>query len=322
MSDIIISTRIRLARNLKGYPFPKGLNKKQAEEITEKVRTALKPVEKDFRFVDLSAIDKPTKLSLTENHIISPEMAEDNKCALFLKGDNKAEILINDEDHIRIQTVFPGDDIDASYELANKLDDLIDESLGFAFDEKYGYLTACLTNIGTGLRASYMLHLPMLEKTKQIKNLQNEVARFGMVIRGIYGEGSEPLGSLYQISNQLTLGKSESEIITDLKNVVSQVIKKEKELQSKIINNADYNDMVFRSLGLLKYCKKISGREAMEHLSNVKLGITSGIIKDMDDNIYNIMVNIQPGSLIKRAGDMLDTKRRDILRAEYINNEL
>ncbi len=322
MSDIIISTRIRLARNLKGYPFPNGLNKAQSDEITEKVRSALRPAEKDFRFIRLSEIDGPTKLSLTENHLISPQMAESDKCSLFLKSDNRAEILINDEDHIRIQTIFPGDNIDASYDLADKLDDLLDESLSFAFSEKYGYLTACLTNTGTGLRASYMLHLPMLEKTKQIKNLQNEIARFGMVIRGIYGEGSEPLGSLYQISNQLTLGKTEAEITADLKNVVNQIIKKEKELQSRIIKNTDYCDLVYRSLGILRYCRKISSREAMEHLSNVKLGITSGIINNMNDNIYNIMVNIQSGSIIKRSGDMLDAAKRDVLRAEYINNNL
>lgn len=322
MKNPIISSRIRLARNLKEYPFPKSLNRAQAAQITEKVKTAMAPVIQNYTFADMEKMDEVTKLSLVENHIISPEAAKKRDCSLFLAADGKSEVLVNEEDHVRIQTVFSGDSLKEAYDLANKLDDLLDERLNFAFSEKYGYLTACLTNTGTGLRASYMVHLPMLEKTKQIKALQNEVGRFGMVIRGIYGEGSEPLGSLYQISNQITMGKSEEEIIKDLKNIVNQIIKKEEELQNKIKENNDFADLVYRSLGIVKYCKKISSQEAMKHLSNIKLGISSGIISGMEDNIYNIMVDIQSGNICKRAGDIIDSKKRDVLRAGYLNEKL
>ncbi|MCD8090188.1 MAG: protein arginine kinase [Clostridiales bacterium] len=322
MKNEIISSRIRLARNLNEYPFPNSLNKAQAVQITERVRTALAPIIKGYTFANMSDMDEVTKLSLVENHIISPDAAKKKNCALFMANDGRSEILINEEDHVRIQTVFPGDNLEEAYSLADRLDNLLDERLSFAFSEKYGYLTACLTNTGTGLRASYMVHLPMLEKTKQIKALQNEVGRFGMVIRGIYGEGSEPLGSLYQISNQITLGKSEEEIIKDLKNITNQIIKREEELEEKIKENNDFSDMVYRSLGILKYCKKISSQEAMNHLSNVKLGISSGIIKDREDNIYNIMADIQSGNMCKRAGDIMESDKRDILRAEYLNNKL
>ncbi len=322
MNDKIISSRIRLARNLKEYPFPGSLDKAKAAQVTEKVKTALAPVIQGYTFANMADTDEITKLYLVENHIISPDAAKKKNCSLFMGKDGRSEILVNEEDHVRIQTVFPGDNLEEAFQLANRLDDLLDERLNFAFSDKYGYLTACLTNTGTGLRASYMVHLPMLEKMKQIKALQNEVGRFGMVIRGIYGEGSEPLGSLYQISNQITLGKSEEEIIRDLKNIVNQIIKKEEELENKIKNNNDFSDIVCRSLGILKYCKKISSKEAMEHLSNVKLGISSGIIKDREDNIYNIMVDIQSGNICKRAGDIIESDKRDILRAEYLNNKL
>lgn len=321
MKKEIIYSYIRLARNLKEYPFPKSLNRAQAAEINEKVKTALAPIIQSYTQADMGNIDEITKLSLVENHIISPEAERKRDCSLFLSADGKSEILVNEEDHIRIQAVLPGDNIEEAFELANRFDDLLDERLNFAFSEKYGYLTACLTNTGTGLRASYMVHLPMLEKTKQIKALQNQVGRFGMVIRGIYGEGSDPLGSLYQISNQITLGKSEEEIIKDLKDIVNQVINEEEELQKKIKDNSGLTDMVYRSLGILKYCKKISSQEAMNHLSNIKLGISSGIIKDREDNIYNIMVDIQPGNICKRAGDIMESEKRDALRAEYLNNK-
>ncbi len=322
MNSIIISSRIRLARNLKNYPFPHRLSQGKAKEVVERVREALAPVRNSFKEVKPCDLDRVTELYLVENHIISPDMTKNKSSVLFAQNDGKAQILVNEEDHVRIQTVFEGDAINEAYELANRLDDLLYEQLDFAFSEKYGYLTACLTNTGTGLRASYMLHLPMLEKTDNIKALQNEVARFGMVIRGVYGEGSEPLGSLYQVSNQITLGKSEREIIEDIKNVSKQIIKKEEELRNRVKNDKNFEDMVYRSLGILKFCRKISGKEATEHLSNVKLGAECGIIKDANDNIYNMMVNIQTGSLCKREGNMLTPAERDIKRACYLNENL
>ncbi|MCD7856198.1 MAG: ATP--guanido phosphotransferase [Clostridiales bacterium] len=322
MNNMVISTRIRLARNLKGFSFPHKLNHKDAEEITSRVQNALAPIIKDFTLVKMSDVDNVTKQMLAENGTISPDAANNRLCRVFIKKDGGAEITVNEEDHVRIQTLRRDDNIDAAFELVNRLDDLLDESLSFAFSDKYGYLTACLTNTGTGMRASYMLHLPMLEKTKQIKALEGEIGRFGMVIRGSHGEGSEAVGSLYQLSNQVTLGKSEREIINDLNNIMKQITAKEAALREKVKGDAAFEDVIFRSLGILKYCKTISAKEAMEHLSNVKMGIESGIIKDKEDNIYNIMTDIQPSVIKKKEGQALSNAEICKKRAEYLNKTL
>lgn len=322
MNNIIISTRIRLARNIVGFSFPHNLLPKDTAEIVKRAEGALAPIKNDFTLVKMSEIDSLTKQALTESQIISPDAAKNKLCAVFVKKDSSAEITVNEEDHIRIQTLRRDGNIEAAYDLANKLDDLLDESLSFAYSEKYGYLTACLTNTGTGMRASYMLHLPMLEKTKQIKALSEEISRLGFVIRGSHGEGTEAEGSLYQISNQITLGKSEEEIIKELKNITKQIIKREEALREKIKTDVNMADMIFRSLGILKFCKTITAKEAMEHLSNVKLGVSVGIINEKEDNIYDIMTNIQPGNIGKKNGLPLNDGDLCRKRAEYLNKTL
>lgn len=326
-NEIIISSRIRLARNLKNYPFSPQLSDEDAKEIIEKAksvilndRTCLNQI---FDFIDLNKKSYIDKLSMIETHIISPVlMNKKTSTGVLLQNDEHISILLNEEDHIRIQAIYSGNNIDAAYEACNRIDDLFEETLEYCYDTKYGYLTSCLTNLGTGLRASFMLHLPMLEANNRIPLISQSINKFGMTIRGIYGEGSEPMGSIYQISNQITLGKSEREIIESLKTITNQIIEQEKSLRLSLISKKEneISDEIYRSYGILKYCKKISADEAMELLSNIRLGLTSGILKiDKPElNIYNIMINIKSGNIQKKVS----SNSIDEERAKYLNKIL
>lgn len=324
--NIVISSRIRLARNVKKYPFSCRLSEEQAYNLIDDVKNSIKNSRTvfgdSFDFINLNEKSEIEKHSLLENHSVSPELINKNKpSAVLIKDDETVSIMINEEDHIRIQTVFPGYNIKKAWELADKIDNLVEESIEYAFDEDYGYLTSCITNVGTGIRASFMIHIPLIEMFGQVENLGQAISKFGMTLRGIYGEGSEPLGSIYQISNQVTLGKSECEIIDALKNVTNQIIEQENELRQNLMKNhrIDLEDKIFRSYGVLSNCRKINSKEAMQLLSDLRLGIITGILETNGDvNIYKIMMDIQPGNLIKNMSKSVSADERDIQRAKYI----
>ena len=324
---IVISSRIRLARNIKKYPFPEVMSEEKSNEMIKEVKDALIndriPIAKDFEYIEVNNLPALKKRQLMEKHIISPELVSKNTpCGVLTNKDASISIMINEEDHIRIQTVFAGENIDKAWDLADKIDDVIEESVEYAYNEKYGYITACPTNMGTGLRASFMMHLPFLERAGQMQNILNAVNKFGVTIRGIYGEGSEALGSIYQISNQITLGQSEQEIIKNLKNVVSFVKEKETAMRHKAIadENIDVEDNIYRSLGIIQNARKISGSEAMRHLSNIREGYILGYsdMPKINETIYSIMINIQPGNITSNDGKAVDVNKRDELRAEYL----
>lgn len=326
-SNVVLSGRVRLARNIKGYPFPKRLTAEQAQKLVNQVRDAVindrTPLGKAFKFIDLPNTEKNIKLAMLENHIVSPELVQKQApCGVLVNEDNSVDILINEEDHIRIQAMCAGYNIDKAWEEADRIDSLIGESVKYAYDEEFGYLTSCVTNTGTGLRASFMLHLPMLESNGRIPQLAASVSKFGMTIRGLYGEGSKPLGAIYQISNQVTLGKSEKEIIELLKNITSQIIDNENSYREQAIKNhrTELEDLAYRSLGTLKYCVKISSAEAMDLLSKVRLGMVSGLMDNnlCKTNIYNAMMNVQGGNLQSRIGHSANETERDIQRAKYL----
>ncbi len=330
-NDIVISSRIRLARNVKKYPFSERLSEQQALQLIDEVRKSIKESRTafgdSFEFIRLDEKSDAEKYSLLENHTVSSELIQKKQpAAALIKDDETISIMINEEDHIRIQTVLAGYNIERAWDTADKIDNLIEESIEYAFDEDYGYLTSCITNAGTGLRASFMIHIPMIEMFGRIENLSQAISKFGMTLRGIYGEGSEPLGSIYQISNQVTLGKSEKEIIEALKNVTNQIIEQEKELRENVLQNQriDFEDKVFRSYGILTNCKKISSNEAMKLLSDLRLGFMTGVFdfKKPKTNIYSIMMNIQPGNLIKYMNKNGTSEERDIQRAKYIKEKL
>ena len=326
-NGIIISSRVRLARNLKKYNFYNKLANSEAEKMINDVKNSIlegrTAFGQQFKYAAVNSMDQNEKFAMVEKHIISPELMKSNKpCAVLYKDDETISIMLNEEDHIRIQAISPGDNIEEAFDIADKIDNLIEESVEFAFSEKYGYVTSCPTNVGTGLRASYMMHLPELERTGQIRNVIQAISKFGITVRGIYGEGSEAMGSIYQVSNQVTLGQSENEIINNLKKVAAIIVQREIELQKKVYesNRDDIEDKIWRSYGILKTARKISGKEAMQLISNLMEGRSMGIEKLPKCSIgfVELMINIQPAGLqLLNNREMLPSER-DKYRAEYI----
>ena len=328
-NGIVISSRVRLARNLKNYLFPALLGEVEASEMINEVSSSVKNdktvVGERFTRYDLD--DKPETYlhELLEKHIISPELLKKkNKKSVLLMDDEAIGIMLNQEDHIRIQTITSGQSIGESFSLANNVDDLIEESVEYAFDDELGYLTACPTNTGTGLRASYMLHLPMLEMTGRIGSVLLAINKFGMAVRGIYGEGTEPLGSIYQLSNQITLGKSESEITEGLESVMKKIVEQETIIRERFLaeKKDELEDKFYRSYGILRNARRISAPEAMSLLSEVRLGYLMGLIdeKRPSKTFYNLMMDIQPGSTMNLAGIGAKPADFEAVRAEYIRS--
>jgi len=316
----IISSRVRLARNLVKYPFSVQQDNENIRAMIEEVHTQLS---NDFDFTEPTKDDIITRLGMVESHDISPEVLKlgTERPFALLKNDS-ANIMLGEEDHIRIQAVAAGDNLDKAYEKANELDDKLDNLIDYAYHKDLGYLTSCPTNTGTGLRASFMVHIPMIEKSGGLTNLVRHLSKLGLTVRGIYGEGSKPCGSIYQVSNQVTLGKSEAEIIEELKTVGSRLIESERTLLQSAFTTSqlEIEDVIYRSLGLLSHARRLTLNEAMESLSAIRVGILSGIIKEssFDMPIYCVMINIQPGNLQKRAGKHLSENDILIERAKYL----
>ncbi|TCS81581.1 protein arginine kinase [Tepidibacillus fermentans] len=328
-SDIVISSRVRLARNLKNYPFPTLATDSQAISVVEEVRKALDQREmkniSHFELIQLEDMTELQKRVLVEKHLISPNLAQDSrKGAVVLSENESISIMVNEEDHLRIQCLYPGLQIYDAWKMASRIDDIFEAELDYAFDEKRGYLTSCPTNVGTGIRASVMVHLPALVISGQINRIISAITQVGLTVRGIYGEGSEALGNIFQISNQITLGQSEEDIIENLYGVVKQIIDHEKQARSLLLRDSriQIEDRVGRAYGTLLHAKIIDSKEAMGRLSDVRLGIDLKMIDSISPNIFNeLMVLIQPGFLQHYAGEMTPFER-DIKRAEIIRRKL
>ena len=327
-NDVVISTRIRLARNLKDFPFPCKLNSQGREKVIEKVRDAVKksnsPVASDFSFIRMSELTSSQSVSLVEKRLVSPEFISDTDGrALLISKDECFSIMINEEDHIRLQVITKGLSLEQAYDTADKLDTLLDENLDFAFDEKLGYLTQCPTNLGTGMRASVMLHLPALEKSRAINRIAGNLSKLGLTIRGAHGEGTEPKGALYQLLNQVTLGISEKAAIENLKNITEQLIAQENQARERLCASIDIQDAISRSLGILRSALVISHDEALKLLSNVRLGIVSKQITEVStETIDKLMLAVEPATLTVALNKNLSAHDRDIERAKLIRAEL
>lgn len=322
--DIVVSTRIRLARNLSGIPFPSRMTDSQREELKEKVKTAISesntPFAKTLKFIDMANVPENELGAMVERHVISPEFAKNQKGrAIILSGDESISIMIGEEDHIRIQVILEGLQLEKAYDIAERIDTLLYGSLHFAFDENLGYLTECPTNLGTGLRASVMLHLPATEAAGEISTLSDTVAKIGFTVRGMYGEGSKSAASLYQVSNQITLGISEKNALDNLKIITIQLIDKER-LSRENLDKLRIEDTVYRALGVLKNCRILDSGEMMKLLSRIKLGISMGILKEEIDPI-KLIIDSQPYSLMRKYGEM-NPLERDICRANYLREIL
>lgn len=324
--DIVLSSRIRLARNLQGIPYPNQASKEDKVNIIEKTKGVISNLGNDFHYINMADLPEIERQVLVEKNLISPAHAsEGDEKGLLLNDNETISIMINEEDHLRIQVLSPGFQLDNAWKLANDLDNIFEEKLDFAFSEKWGYLSACPTNAGTGLRASVMVHLPALNLTNNVGQMLGAVSKLGLAVRGIYGEGSESNGNIYQISNQVTLGHNESEIIDNLKSVTMQIIEQERNARKFLVENKEIEvtDRIKRSFGTLMYAYKISSEEAMRLLSNVKLGIDMGIIEDVGHGaLTQLMVLIRPAHLQKTEGKELSPEERDIKRAELIQARL
>jgi protein arginine kinase len=327
-SDIVLSSRVRLARNLQDYKFPTLSTNEEAALIIKTLEQVIQDGKslKSLELLKMNELQALQKRVLVEKHLISPHLAEDSPHGAVMLSENEdVSIMINEEDHIRIQCLFPGLQLVEALQLASQMDDYLEQYVQYAFDEKHGYLTSCPTNVGTGLRASVMMHLPGLILTQQMNRIIPAINQLGLVVRGIYGEGSEALGNIFQISNQITLGKSEDDIVADLISVVSQLISQERNAREALAktSNIQLEDRVFRSLGILSNCRIIESKEAAKCLSDVRLGIDMGYITDISKNILNeLMILTQPGFLQQFAGGALRPNERDIRRATLIRERL
>ena len=304
-NDIVISTRIRIARNLADYPFPVRLDNKSKIEVNEKIRDALDGKE-NLTYTELKTLTRSQIVSLAERHLISPEFASNSDARALLMSDNEdISIMLCEEDHIRIQVMKSGLALKEAYELADKIDTEINQSLKYAFDEKLGYLTQCPTNLGTGMRASVMLHLPALTAKGQIGSLASTVSKLGLTIRGAYGEGMSAMGDLYQLSNQVSLGISEKSAIDNLKTITLQLAAQERAAREEASKSIETEDAVFRAYGILKSARILSTKEFMSLISKVRLGAVLGMIKTDLKTINELMVSMQPATINAFVGKTL-----------------
>lgn len=330
-SDIVISTRVRVARNLQHLPFPLLATNQQSGEVLKRLTEVIKDKQllKDFgglHVIPLSEINDLDKQVLVEKHLISPNLANESRNgAVVLTDDESVSIMINEEDHLRIQCLYPGFQVREAWERASVLDDIFEARVDYAFDDKRGYLTSCPTNVGTGLRASVMMHLPALVMTQQINRILSAVSQVGLTVRGIYGEGSEAVGNLFQISNQITLGQTEAEIIENLHSVVLQIIEHEKNARERLLNESKIRitDRVMRSFGILSYAAVMDSKEAAQRLSDVRLGVDLGLLEGPPSSVMNeLNVKTQPGFLQKTFGENMNPSERDVYRARLIRETL
>lgn len=326
-SDIVISSRIRLARNIKGIPFTTKCKPEDLEKVINIMNNEVNSLGYGLKLFRMDKIDNVTKLSLIEKHLISPEFVAkteksitQNLKAILLNDDENICIMVNKEDHLRIQVFSAGLDLENLKNLIVEIDEKIDEACHYACDRKYGYLTTCPTNVGTGMKASVMVHLPALTITGNINKVLQIVNSFGMNIRGLYGEGTQSLGNIYQISNNQSLGLTEDEIVKNLNIITSKIIEQERLARKNLTKEPlALEDRICRSYGILTNARKLTSEECLKLWSDVKLGMDLGIIEGLTDlKVNKIRINSQSGNLQKYLGNNLNAYERDIERPKII----
>lgn len=330
-ADIVLSSRVRLARNLEGYAFPHLLPESRAAEIIDKVELGVRevnlmgvaPTAELYRLAEAPPLERQV---LVEKHLISPALGQDARGkAVAISQDESVSVMVNEEDHLRIQVLTPGLNLEEAWSNASKVDDAFEAKLSYAFHPVKGYLTACPTNVGTGLRASVMVHLPALVLTNQAGRLLNTLGQFGLAVRGYFGEGTEAQGHIYQMSNQISLGRAEEDIIANLTGVVQQVIEHERKAREHLSRQmkAQVEDRIGRAYGILTGARIITSEEAMKHLSDVRLGVDLGLVNGVSRKALNeLLVTTRPAFLQKLAGKELNPFERDVRRAALIRQRL
>ena len=322
--DIAVSTRIRLARNINGMPFPSKMNSKQFREVNEAVKKAIEqsntPLAKSLKYIDMEDIPEIERLAMVERHIISNKFASNyQNRAIIISEDESICIMLGEEDHIRVQVLLAGLQFEKAYQIADSIDSLLCRGLDLAFDERLGFLTECPTNLGTGLRSSVMLHLPLIESHGEMSGIADSISKIGLTVRGMYGEGTKAIASLYQISNQITLGISEKNAIDNLKIIATQLIEKEQKYRAQL-DRIKLEDRCMRSLGILQNARILSSGEMMSRLSDVKLAASVGII-DSDILPIRLIIEGQPNMIMRKTGE-ISPQERDIERAKMIREAL
>ncbi len=325
-SDIVMCSRIRLARNLNDFPFINRASRNEKGEIEAQVRSALLATNEGLSYLELNQRSKLDLQFLVERQLISREHASsDFPRGVAIGPQENVSIMVNEEDHLRIQAMHSGLSLHDVWERINALDDQIEERLSYAFGAQLGYLTACPTNVGTGIRVGVMLHLPALVQTKQIDKVFRALQKINLAVRGLYGEGTQAFGDFYQISNQQTLGKSELELIRNLTEVVPQIIEYERTARQKLVSERrqHLHDQVSRAYGVLKTAHTISSEETMHLLSSVRMGINLGLIDDLEiPTVNELFIHTQPAHLQKIQGSPLEVDERNIARASYLRSRL
>ncbi|HEU5208507.1 MAG TPA: protein arginine kinase [Longimicrobiales bacterium] len=327
-SDIVLSTRVRLARNLQGHPFSPKLRDAERRQIYEQIRQATeKSALKGGIALDVAALSPLSRRVLLERHLISRELAGEDGAApahgagLFLGPNDTLGLMVNEEDHLRLQVLTSGLHLTGAYHRLDELDEELGALLPFAYHQEYGYLTSCPTNVGTGLRASILVHLPGLVLTKEITKVLQGINQLGLTFRGLYGEGSEVVGNFFQLSNQTTLGKSEEDLIEHLQKIVGQVIQYEEKARSVLLRDAPavIEDKIWRAYGLLRYARSLSFEEVMNLLSGVRLGVSMNLLRGVRVYTLNkIMIYAQHAHLEQAAGHPLTDAEADLHRATYV----
>ncbi len=327
-SDVVISTRIRFVRNLREFSFPVKMSRTDRKALEQKVVDAVMDentvTSHRFQFFDMEKISKPEAVSLVERHIASPEfISERDGRSMLVTEDESVGILLNSENHLHIQAIMEGLNLERAYQTVDQLDTILDKSLHFAFDENLGYLTQNPADLGTGMRASLMLHLPALKDGGGIARTSANLSKLGLALRGIYGTGTEPKGAIYQLSNQVTLGLSEPEAISNLGSISMQIISQERAARQELAANVDVQDTVSRSLGILQSAKIMTNDEFMHLISNVRFGISVGLISNIGyDEIDKLIIEMQPATLMLLSGKQITVNERHVLRAQIINGIL
>ncbi|MFH0909002.1 MAG: protein arginine kinase [bacterium] len=327
-TGIVVSSRIRLARNLESAAFPGWAGEEECEKLWVRLSATLTGMKglappMAISMGDLGELDKQV---LFERHLISREQAEKGRgSGLVLRRDEQLSVMVNEEDHLRLQAMSPGLNLLGIWKNIDALDSEIEANVDYAFSPRLGYMTACPTNVGTGMRASVMLHLPGLVLMNEINPVVKGMSKIGLAVRGLWGEGTEAIGNMFQISNQVTLGEKEEEIIANIEQIVLEIIEHEKNARARLVDKKDLivRDHVGRAFGILAYAHILTSKEALDLLSGLRLGIDMGILKSMDRcSIDELLLLTQPGHLQKVEGKVLKPKERDRARAKLVRDKL
>ena len=321
-SDVVLSTRVRLARNLTGVPFPGKMTDAQKREMIEKVGSTFSG--SGWERVDFGKLSQSERASMLEKHIVSREFVENDGERVLIKNENKSVyIMAPEEDHLRIQAIVPGFDVESAMAAAFDAEERGDRALGFAYSERYGYITHCPSNLGTGMRVSVMLHLPAYTAVGGVRDLALQLARLGMTVRGMDGEGSRPAAALYQISNQTTLGISEDETAKKICDIVAQIIKNERELREKLTDTEreELAEKVRRDYGILMYAGRITATELVSMYSDMRYAASVGLMDTSTDVLDEMLIRSLPNTVAAESGAKTATER-DSARAKTVRKIL